>query len=435
MRRELKIGIFMASALLILALFIFIVGDLTVLFKKPGYPLFVTFDSVAGLEKRAVVRMAGVKVGYVKDIQLVGRKSEVLLNIYPKFKVLKSSKATLAALGLLGEKYIEILPGEEETFCQPGEAIKGLPSLSLDQLGTLFLSIGDEVKELGKTLRDVMGEESRTNLKAVLENLASFSEEMKEFLGENRGPLRQSIRSSAEAFQNFDQRTREVTENLDKTISLLKNIAEENRESVKVDLERIKELILKVEESLKLLSESLEKINKGEGSLGKLIHEPDLYEKADGVLDEVRKTADSLSSLRMNIDFRADYYGKSELLKNSLGLILQLRARNFFLAQIVHDPWQEKFTYSVQGGKRLGSLAPRAGIIESQFGAGLDYIVLSNRLRFSLESFHFNRQPRPHFRFLTKYFPQESFYFIFGIDDFTLASKREVFFGLGLGLQ
>jgi len=435
MSRELKIGIFIAIALLILAIFIFIVGDLTVLFKKPGYPLSVSFDSVAGLEKRAVVRVAGVKVGYVRDIRLAGRGSQVLMTIFPEFKVQQGSKATLAALGLLGEKYIEILPGESANFCQPGETIEGLPSISFDQLGTLFLSIGNEVKEMGKALRTMMGEESKTDLRETLQNLSSFTQDLKEFLGTNRESLDQGIRNTSQAFENFDQRVKEVSENLDKTISLLKNIAEENRENVKINLERIKELISKIEESVRLLSESLEKINKGEGTLGKLIQEPELYRKAEGALDEVRKTMDPISSLKVNIEFRSDYYGKSEWLKNSLTLGLWLTPKKYLLAQVIRDPWLDKFTYSVQGGRRWGNISPRAGIIESEFGAGIDYMILGDRLTMSLESFKFNRHPRPQFRFLAKYAPLKSFYFVFGMDDFTLVSKREIFFGLGLGLQ
>ena len=60
MTRETRIGIFVGAALLILAVFIFIVGDLATLFRKPGYPLSVEFTSAAGLEKRAPVKMAGV---------------------------------------------------------------------------------------------------------------------------------------------------------------------------------------------------------------------------------------------------------------------------------------------------------------------------------------------------------------------------------------
>ena len=435
MSRELKVGIFLAIAALILALFIFIVGDLATLFKKPGYPLYVSFDSVAGLEERAVVRMAGVKAGYVRDIQLVEKRSQVLMTIFPKFKVFKGSKATLAALGLLGEKYIEILPGESADFCQPGETIEGLPAISFDQLGTLFLSIGDEVKEMSKAIRALVGEESKTDLREILQNLTSFSADLKEFLGKNRESLDQGISNTSQAVQNFDRRISEVSESLDKTIDLLNEIAVENRDNVKINLERIKELISKIEESVRLLSESLEKINKGEGTLGKLIQEPELYRKAEETLDEVRKTIAPISSFRAGVEFRSDYYGKSEELKNSLTLGLWLTPEKYLLTQVVRDPWLDKFKYSLQGGRRWGGIAAHAGIIESEFGAGIDYLTLGDRLTLSLESFNFNRQPRPQFRFLAKYAPQKFFSFILGLDDFTLASKREIFFGLGLGLE
>jgi hypothetical protein len=65
----------------------------------------------------------------------------------------------------------------------------------------------------------------------------------------------------------------------------------------------------------------------------------------------------------------------------------------------------------------------------------VDYYVLNDRVRLSLESFNFNRHPRPQFRFLTKYTLHKNVYFVLGLDDFTLAAKREFFFGLGLGLQ
>ena len=56
MKRELKIGIFISIALSIVAAAVFVVGDLSVLFRKPGYSLYVSFDTAAGLEKRAVVK-------------------------------------------------------------------------------------------------------------------------------------------------------------------------------------------------------------------------------------------------------------------------------------------------------------------------------------------------------------------------------------------
>ncbi|MGD2246136.1 MAG: MlaD family protein, partial [Candidatus Aminicenantes bacterium] len=127
MKREIKIGIFLTAALLLIAIFIFIVGDLGVLFRKPGYPLIVSYDSATGLEKRAVVRMAGVKVGYVRDIRLKRRKAEVELIISSGVFVPEGSRATLASIGLLGEKHIEILPGEGEESLEAGDTIEGVP--------------------------------------------------------------------------------------------------------------------------------------------------------------------------------------------------------------------------------------------------------------------------------------------------------------------
>ena len=81
MKRELRIGIFVGAALLVLAVFIFIVGDLSLMFRKTGYAVTVDFDSAAGLESRAVAKMSGVKIGYIQDIKLLKRKARVTLSI------------------------------------------------------------------------------------------------------------------------------------------------------------------------------------------------------------------------------------------------------------------------------------------------------------------------------------------------------------------
>ncbi len=436
MKRELKIGIFMVIALFILAVFIFIVGDLTVLFRKKGYYLYSAFDSVAGLEKNAVVRMAGVKAGYVKDIRLEGRRAQVLMNINPGVQIPKSSKATLAALGLLGEKYIEIIPGEGEDYCQPEGTIDGLPPVSFDQMGTLLLSVGEEVKEIGESLRGLIGEEeAQAHFRDTLQNLSTLTTDLKDIFGTNKEELSRSFKNSSQTIQKFDQKVDEVSQNLDKLISLLKETVEENRENIKINLKSIKELIQKTEESLRLLNESLDKINKGEGTVGRLINEPELYKRTEETMDELEKVVHNLSGVRFTLGLRADYFGESEFLKPTITLRLWPTADKFIMTQAIHDPWLEKFTYSVQAGLRWRNLSPRAGIMESKFGAGLDYYMVTDRLRFSLEGYDFNRQPRPHFRLWTQYAVSKYLYILLGVDDFTLAPKREVFFGFGLGIS
>jgi phospholipid/cholesterol/gamma-HCH transport system substrate-binding protein len=436
MKRELKIGIFLAVAIFILAVFIFVVGDLSVLFKKPGYLLYVSYDSAAGLEKRALVRMAGVKVGYVKDIRLKGSKAEVQLSIDSGVNVPQGSKATLASLGLLGEKHIEIIPSEESSFCLPGATIEGIPPVSFDQMGTLLLSIGDEFKEMTRALKDMLGgEESRANFQNSLQNLSTLSSDLKDFFAANRGEIEQGLRRPSLAIQKFEKGVDEVTRDLKELTSLVKDVVEENRPSVKINLERIKELLNKIEESLALLNESLEKINKGEGTLGKLISQQELYKRAESALDDFEKVVNPVSRLEVYGELSAEYYGKSNLLKSYFTLDLWPDKRKHFFAQVIHDPWQDKFVYSAQGGIRLGAFSPRAGIMESKLGAGIDYLMAGDRLRLSLEAFDFQRQPRPQFRLRARYSPLSHLYIIAGIDDFTLVPEREIFFGLALGLK
>ncbi len=436
MKKELRIGIFMAIAAIILAAFIFIVGDLTVIFRKQGYPLYASFDTAAGLENNAMVRIAGVTVGHVRDISLEENRAKVLMSIDPGIEVPRDSKATLAALGLLGEKYIEILPGEEKDICLPGSMIGGIPPVSFDQMGSLLLSIGNEVKEMGKTLRGVLGEEElRTNLRGTIQNLSSFTGDLRDFFGESKGDLNQSLQESSKAIQKFDQKVEEISQNLTELISLLKETVEENRENVKINLEHIKELITKTEESLRLLVESLEKINKGEGTLGKLIQQPELYERAEETVRDIEGVVHPVSNIRASVGLRTEYFGESEFLKSYLSFSLWPTKEKYLLAQIIRDPWLDKFTYSAQGGVRWGTFSPRAGIMESKIGVGLDYFALEDRLKLSLESLDFNRRPRPRFKLWTRYAASKYLYLLLGIDDFTLASKREFFFGLGLELK
>ena len=102
----------------------------------------------------------------------------------------------------------------------------------------------------------------------------------------------------------------------------------------------------------------------------------------------------------------------------------------FVLTQIVFDPWSEKLLFSAQGGLRWGNFSPRIGIMESQIGAGIDYYVLKDRVRLSLEGLDFYRSQSPQVRFRAKFAPFKYLHLILGLDDFTLASNREVFFGL-----
>lgn len=435
MTQNARIGIFVAGTLLIIAAGIFIVGDLGRFLRRSGYSIYASFETVAGLDKRATVRLAGVSIGYVKSIRLEGHRPIVEMALEPWAKVPVASKATLSTLGLLGEKYVEILPGPDASVVKPGESINSLASVSFDQLGLLILSIGDEVKGVSGKVQRFLGEENAVRFSQVLDSLAQTSRSLDEFVKNNRTGLAEGVQSARQAFQDFDRDVKRVADSFSSSAQSLTDMVNNNREAVKENMEKVKAVLDQMNDAAQRLSRLVQKLDKGEGSLGRLIAEPDLYNEAKETIDNVRSTVKPLSGLRVGGDARAVYYPTSELWKGALTFGLRLASGPFLLSQIVRDPFQERFTYSLELGKRWGSFAPRVGVIESDFGLGLDYYALRDRLELSLEGYDFNRQPQPRLRLTSRFFPLKSFFLILGLDDVISKKRRELFLGLGVGLQ
>jgi len=114
---ELKVGTFVFIGLTVLVIFILSIGG----FKtwSSGYRLNLNFNFVNGVKIGAPVRFAGVDVGEVKKIHLQSipeeNRTNVRLEIWIRDIILvpADSRAWVNTLGLLGEQYIEIIPGKD----------------------------------------------------------------------------------------------------------------------------------------------------------------------------------------------------------------------------------------------------------------------------------------------------------------------------------
>jgi phospholipid/cholesterol/gamma-HCH transport system substrate-binding protein len=435
MKKEFKIGLFLGIVLLIVAALIFILGDLSVLFQKDGLVIYASFDSSAGLEKNALVRLAGVQVGAVEDIRLKNYRAEVEMRIDPDVRIQTDAKATLASLGLLGEKYVEITPGTAGTFCEPGDTIFGHASVGFDQIGTMLGDVGEDIKDVGAILMDLIGSEAVPgNLRDTLVRISSVASELQTLIGDNRDNVNRTITQSAETLGMIEGKFEEVASGVGELISQVSGNIGERNQDLKDNLGKLKELFDELEKSIKILQTALEKISEGKGSLGRLIQDDELYEKTEKAIDSVQRMVGPVSSFKVDGGLRAEYYSVSSLVKNSLTLNLRPDSRKFIQTQIIHDPWKDRFTYSLLAGLNWGALSARAGVLESTFGFGLDLRGMKDRMIFSIEGWDFNRLNSPRFRMWARYSPTKYIYFLFGLDDFVLTTGRQLFFGLGFGL-
>ncbi len=186
---ELKVGVLVVVCILVLAGFLYKTGSFD--FKKEGYEVKVLFNVVSGVQRNAPVRLAGVEIGQVKDIELSyanGTKVAVTLWLGEGAKLRKDSKAYITALGLMGEKYIEVSPGSENApYLKTGETISGEDPLEFDALARKGENIAEALEETLANIKalaqnsNAVVTDNKDKIDAIFENLEQTTANFKEF--------------------------------------------------------------------------------------------------------------------------------------------------------------------------------------------------------------------------------------------------------------
>ena len=107
-----------------------------------GYPVSASFTRVEGLRDGGDVRISGIRVGSILSQSLDPQSYEAIvkMEIDSSIKLPTDSVATIASSGLLGDKYLSIVPGADDEFIKPGGKIgHTTPPISLESLIGQFI--------------------------------------------------------------------------------------------------------------------------------------------------------------------------------------------------------------------------------------------------------------------------------------------------------
>lgn len=183
---EFKVGLFIVFCIAGLFYLSYSTGKLNI--KKPGYNIYVTFNEVSGLEKKAPVMLNGLEVGKVNDISISydNDRTQLILKLWleKEAKIRENPKIAIKTLGLMGEKYIQILSSEGKGFIEPEAVLRGNPYLDLDalieQAQTMSKDITKELRALVVNLNSTVGE-NQDNISHIVQNLEAASKNFEEF--------------------------------------------------------------------------------------------------------------------------------------------------------------------------------------------------------------------------------------------------------------
>ena len=141
----------MGAVVLVVFAFFVIFAYSTSQWQPPtGYEVVAKFDRIDGLMRGSDVRLSGVKVGTIKEIHLDPNTYLAVVHIAlaPEVTLPKDSSAEIISDGLLGGKFLALVPGGEDEIITPGgEIVHTQAAVSLESLIGKFIFNAQEKKD------------------------------------------------------------------------------------------------------------------------------------------------------------------------------------------------------------------------------------------------------------------------------------------------
>jgi phospholipid/cholesterol/gamma-HCH transport system substrate-binding protein len=225
-------------------------------------------------------------------------------------------------------------------------------------------------------------------------------------------------------------------------------------------LERIDRASSSLESALGHADNIAARIDKGEGTVGRLTKDETLIRDVEGVVQDVGDLVGGIGRVQTVVGLRTDYNFLANTVKSYVELRLQPSADKYYLIQLVNDPrgrttfeqttvdttnpneppsYRETrvtttndFRLSFQFAKRLGPFTGRFGILESTGGLGLDFHLIDDRFELRQDLFGFGEQLTPRWRIQVGYEFISKLWLLGGVDDIITGDRRDYFVGLQL---
>jgi phospholipid/cholesterol/gamma-HCH transport system substrate-binding protein len=439
-----------------------------------GYTVYCELTDAIGLAPQSRVLMAGIAVGSIDTIRLDRGRARVDIRMMPSVALHDDASASKRSASLLGEYFLQLTPGAEgRVTLKDGDQIKYvIESVTTDQIMADLGRIADRVKLVSENLANTIGSpEGQQQMRDTLKNLAAVTEALNETVRENRETIRQTLvnveeitgRSGpelAKILENVRVITNDVRTMLGQTEGEKNGAAGTNPGQMREMIERVNRASASLESAMSHIDSVAGRIDRGEGTVGKLTKDEALINEVQGVVEDVGDYVGGISRLQTIVGLRADYNFVANTVKSYFELRLQPTEDKYYLIQLINDPrgrttfeqtdvdttdpsrpshYREvrtvttnAFRFSIMFAKRMGPFTGRFGILESTGGLGLDIHLLRDRFEISQDLFGFGEELQPRWRVTLSYEFIRRLWMLAGVDDIFNRDRRDYYVGLQL---
>jgi len=440
MKSEVKVGIFVFSAIVMLFLMSTQINRFSV-GQKSGYPIEALLGNASGLEMYAKVKVNGVESGHVSRVYLYENQAYATLFLQEGVKIPVDSKVLLTQESMLGSKYIELIPGASLEVVERNGVLKNQKIMSsFDQTSDSINEAAIEFKEFIKEAREVLNEESRQDLTQTFANLRRVTETIEAMLAENRSELKKAIEGVRLMASSLEGAGREFGT----TSSKFGTTADTINAKLPHIVDRVDSVVTGADE---VIQENKQPLNDALKSVDQF------FSNGNRVVNKLDDYLSIVDRSEIEVGMHMEHLARDSYSKGYASLYYKPNPTRYYMFDIVstddyskeiNGQWVEpkrtdkaKYYFSAQLGKRYDDLLLRGGIIESTAGVGIDYFFLNDQLRTSLEAFDFDgkhdlRGENPHLKASVRYTILRHVDTYFGVDNFLNKDSVNGFVGIGV---
>ncbi len=464
MKLETKVGAFFLGTIAILGVLIIRTEKLDLFSKKTNHVYAMDFAQAAGLSPQSKVRVAGVPVGNVQEIKLSeDGKARVVIGLPLDVPVYSNATVQLTSLGILGEKYVDLNQGTPSSGPLPENSL--IPSregVSLDNLMETLAAISKDVKSItGAFNESIGGEQGREKLDEIVDNIRVLTAEFRAMAQENHGAINATLANTEAITSEIKDRLPRLAQQFEDLGRNLNEMVIETKPEMKgmmTDVRKLAQNFTSTSENLRAITE---KINRGEGTIGKLLNDETTVKKINQAVDNVNDLMGGMRDMELRLDMGAASWTKRN--DAQVGLDIELAPRkDYWYALGLHSTPDGKiserttvvepvpgsptttkelktdqaFTVSAQFAKRLGDhFVVTAGVVENKGGVGAEYRAMEDRFRVGALAYDFSKRdgkPNPRYRLTTSYQFWKGMYAQAGVQDIANPKLKTFFVGGGV---
>ena len=290
MKREVKIGIFAVTMIVAAWAGIRFLQGLDILSRNAVY--YASYDQVSGIQAASPIMLKGVKVGTVTDISLDPQHSDNVVlqfTINRQYRIPKDSEARIFSDGFMGGKAIEIVYGKSSEYLEKGDTLRSVRDRDLmdmagSELEFFKQKISQVTADLSRTLDNLnlLMEDNAQSINGTLRHLDAMSGDLADLLDTEKQNL-------ASAVENLTAFSEMLGENAPRVDSMMGNLNRITTELADAGFAR------ELSETVGEMNLLLERIQEGDGTVGRLLNDPSLYES-------LNEASDNLASLLANLE-------------------------------------------------------------------------------------------------------------------------------------